>query len=380
MPAKTVIKLGASRERVRVYLEGDLVRVRYRDLGKRKTKSWPKTKENIAAAKVFAQGIIDGRAVQTRLEPLTLRQIWERFAEAEFHALRPKTRKLYREYWGRWETMWGRNFVTNLTTLDMANQFRSALTKQKKAISTIRHSLETVKMVYRWADKHELLERNRLALYEFRVGKDQRKAPPPEYTAEEADKILAQLDPNKATEWRAWVALTICRHQGVRQNSVLHLQWGDVNTTAITWRAPWDKNGKEWAQPLRDGTRKAIAIAARWSPTWYNFLSHGCPWVIPSGSSKNEGKCYTIGALYLALRKAEKRAGVKHLPNRGGHGLRRLLAGDVNAATGDSALAMLAIGDDVRQAHRYIQKRDTRLEEAFRTLDNPEQKTKVGVE
>lgn len=367
MPVKTVKEFGASRQKIRVYTEGDLIRVRWRENGQRLTRSWPATRGNMAIAKAFAKGIEEGRNTQVTVDPPTLRELWEKFVEAEFHHLRPKTKKLYAEYWEPWEIMWGEKFVAERTTLIMASEFRAARTRQNRALSTTRHEIETVKMVYRWGKKHKLLPSNELAEYEFKIAKESRKAPPAEYSSEEADAILAQLNPNSATEWRAWVALTICRQQGVRQNSVLHLKWADVTTTDITWRAEWDKNGKEWSQPLREGTRKAIAIAALWTPQWYH-----CKWVLPSGySRKNMKDPYTIGGLYLALRKAEDRAGVKHLANRGGHGFRRLLAGDISAATGDAALAMLSIGDDVRQAPKYIQKRDGRVAEAFALLDKP---------
>lgn len=364
-PAKTIAVEGASRARIRVYQEGDLIRVRWRENGKRMTRSWPASAANKATAKAFAKGIAEGRETERVVDPLSLRQLWERYAAAEFPALREKSKKLYREYWMRWETMWGRDFVAERTTLDMANQFRAALARQGKAVSTIRHSIETVKMVYKWGERHELLERNRIALYEFKVGKEQRKAPPAEYTDEEYERLIAKLDPKKATEWRAWVALTICREQGVRQNSVLHLQWDDMNNGTVIWRAEWDKMGKKWSQPVRERTLVAFEVAAHWREKAVYFG----PWVLFSGSSKNKSACYTIGALYLALRGAEKRAGIKHLPQRGAHGLRRLLAGDINAATGDPALAMMAIGDDIKQAHRYIQKRDDRMAEAFAKLD-----------
>lgn len=362
-PAKTIAVEGASRERIRVYQEGDLIRVRWRENGKRMTRSWPFSAENKATAKAFAKGIAAGREAQSVTEPLTLRELWTRYSEAEFPNLRAKTQKLYAEYFSRWETMWGRDFIAENTTIDMAIQCRAALRKQGKAISTIRHSLETVKMVYAWGQVNELLDRNRLALFRWKRGKDTRAPAPPEYTNEEYEKLIAKLLPSKATEWRAWVALTICREQGVRQNSALHLKWDDVDGAAgvITWRAEWDKVGKEWTQPIRQATRTALEIA--------RAHREESPYVLPSGSKKNKGSCYTIGALYLALRGAETRAGIKHLPQRGAHGLRRLLAGDINEATGDPALAMMAIGDDIKQASRYIQKRDNRMREVFEQLD-----------
>jgi hypothetical protein len=61
---------------------------------------------------------------------------------------------------------------------------------------------------------------------------------------------------------------------------------------------------------------------------------------------------------------------LQHRARRAGHGLRRLLAGEVNALTGDAMLAMLSIGDrDIRQANRYLKKRDTRVRGAFDALD-----------
>jgi site-specific recombinase XerD len=371
-PAKTIATEGASRQKIRVYEEtvggSRLIRVRWRENGKRFTRSWPYTADNKATAKVFAKGIAEGRNLPTVGKPLALRELWERYAEAEFPHLRPKSKKLYREYWSAWEIAWGREFMTDLTTLDMANQFRAALTKQGMATSTIRHSLETVKMVYRWGKKHKLIPSNELAEFEFKIAKEDRKAPPPEYSDDEAEMILAKLDPTKATQWRAWAALSICRLQGIRQTSALHLQWLDIDGATIIWRAPWDKNGKEWTQPIRRATYDVLATVAKWQAK----KEYTGPWVIPSGSKKNKGTCYTLGALYQALRGAESRAGVKHLRSRGGHGLRRLLAGDVNAATGDPALAMLSIGDDVRQAHKYIQKRDDRVAGAFALLDEEE--------
>lgn len=360
-PAKTIAVEGASRQKIRVYQEGALIRVRWRENGKRMTRSWPKGAANKATAKAFAKGIAEGREIQTTRAPVTLRQLWEKFAEAEFPHLRPKSKKLYKEYFARWETMWGRDFLAEKTTLLMVVEFRTALAKQGKAISTIRHSVETVKMVYAWGAMHKLIPTSEIALYKFKIAKEARKAAPPEYTDGEYRKILAKLDPNSATQWRAWVALTICREQGVRQTAVLHLRWDDIDSGVITWRAPWDKMGREWTQPIRAGTRRALDMAMR--------EDYDGPWVLPSGSRKNKGECYTIGALYLALRGAEERAGIKHLPQRGAHGLRRLLAGDINEATGDPALAMMAIGDDVRQAGRYIQKRDDRMAEAFAQLD-----------
>lgn len=376
-PSKTIATEGASREKIRVYEEtvggSRLIRVRWREQGKRMTRSWPASAENKATAKAFAKGIALGREVHVPKESLTLRDLWTRYVEAEFPHLRPNSQRLYREHWAKWEATWGREFPVQNTTIEMIIQFRTAMTKQGNAITTMREIISSVKRVYKWAAMLKAIPTNEIALYEFKVAKDAKKAPPAEYRTDEFQKILAKLDPAIATQKRAFVALSICGFQGARQQAVLHLRWEDIDFDkgVITWRAKWDKMGREWTQPMREGTRKALIHAG--------IVDAGTssPWVLPSGSSKNKSETYSIQSLWAALRAAEIRAGVEYKRGRGAHGLRRMLAGDVSALTGDATLGMMAIGDtDIRMAGRYIQKRDDRMAEAFSRLDNPEEATK----
>ena len=60
--------------------------------------------------------------------------------------------------------------------------------------------------------------------------------------------------------------LLLIGHQGVRQRAALHLRWEDVDLDArvITWRARYDKVGREWSQPIRDATRSALLTALYW--------------------------------------------------------------------------------------------------------------------
>jgi integrase len=160
----------------------------------------------------------------------------------------------------------------------------------------------------------------------------------------------------------------LCWTQGARQHAVLHLQWRDIDLDArrITWRAAWDKVGRERAQPLREPAIAALtrALAHR------ERLAYSGPWVFPAGSTKSAWETYSIQSLWAALMSAERRSGVEHKRQRGGHGLRRLLTGDVNALTGDPMLALHAIGDtDARQAARYIVPREDRIKAAFEGLD-----------
>ena len=71
---------------------------------------------------------------------------------------------------------------------------------------------------------------------------------------------------------------------------------------------------------------------------------------------------YLIQSFLTALVKAEARAGVEHLPYLAAHGLRKMVAGEVNAKTGDPVLAMHYIGDtDMKAMKRYLKRRDDRL-------------------
>jgi integrase len=81
------------------------------------------------------------------------------------------------------------------------------------------------------------------------------------------------------------------------------------------------------------------------------------PWVFFSRDARNRSRAdgrvqagvYRIQSLSAALGKAETRAGVEHLPYRGAHGMRRMLA-------------MHYIGDtDMKTMKRYLKRRDDRL-------------------
>ena len=236
------------------------------------------------------------------------------------------------------------------------------------ALKTIRDSIDTVKLVFRWAETRELISRNRLHLFRFKVAKEDRPIPPAEYRGEEFAKILAALDPMSAWQWRPWVALAICGTQGARQNAVLHLKPSDITEERIRWAPEWDKLGREWFQPTRPLTLEALRIALYWRAE----RGYDGPWLIPSAKQGRKGEPYTEQSLWTALQKAEVKAGVPKIKGRSAHGLRRMLAGDVAEATGNAVLAMRSIGDtDVRMANRYLKNRDDEMRGAFGLLDSP---------
>lgn len=367
MTRRTIASYGPKGRTVRVFVEGDLVRAQWRERGLLKTKSWANTPENRRDAKAWAHGFADARdAHPSRAHRLTLRELWDAYQLAEFPHLRPNTIRLYKDGWQKWEQPWGANFPAADASPQMLDEFRRTLDKSGLAVNTARLTIRVVKAVYAFGERRELLERNRLASWRFKLAKEKRPEPPKEFTGAEFAKLLGVLDPAKPSQWRAYVALALCGYQGVRQNAVLHLRWDDVDFVGgvIHWRAAWDKVGKDWSQPMREGSRKALEAAQRHAT--------GSPWVFPA--PKDQTRPYTIQSLWWMLGYASRTAGVERIKGRGAHGLRRMLAGDVSKLTGNVTLALQAIGDtSLQMASRYIQKRDDQVADAFERLDKQEE-------
>lgn len=373
-PRETLALFGPRGSRVRVLVhDATTVRVQWYDgvKGKKKprAKDFDNTPEGRRTAKAWAKGFAEERTLPKAAGPITLREMWEAYVEAEAH-LRTRSKDLYGEQWLYWERMWGKDFMAALTTLRMMDQFRAALVKRKLGVNTIGKIIQAVKRCYRWARGRELIPANPLAEYVYKVSRDERPESPPEYSPDEYRKIMARFNPEDGRTWRPFVGLTICGEQGVRENAACHLAWPDIDleTETITWRAKWDKLGREWSQPMRPATRAVLEIALMHREA----LGYTGPWVLWAGNSLKRGGDvpYTPDALIKALRTAEKRTGVPYVKGRGPHGLRRLLATNVAEVTGDPIVAMRAIGDrDVKMANRYIKKRDETVREAFALLD-----------
>ena len=371
-PRKVLLRLGRRGRLVRVVEavnHGDPVYVvTWTAGGKRRAKFFPRPRER-AEALAFAEGVAEEQTrgdKPTPAAPITLEALFAKYQVDTFPALRPRSRLLYRQFWAHFVNFAGPHVPADDIRADTLSRLRLHLEGRGMAVNTIRRVMAITRMVFRWGQMHELLQRNRVSLYTYRVAKEQRPESPAEYRLEELAALLAAFDPAKATEWRPWVALTLCGYQGARQHAVLHLRWEDVDLVAgtITWRAAYDKAGREWTQPLRVASRAALDVARP--------RAQGRPWVLPGFGSEGEAP-YTIQALWGALKRAEERAGIPHRPRRGAHGLRRLLAGEVNARTGNAKLAMDAIGDwDIRMADRYIKTREDTLRETFEAMDQGE--------
>lgn len=369
---KELLRLGRHGRRVRVVEDVNhgtpVYLVTYRVGGKRRVAVFARPRQR-SEALAFAEGVAQEQGQTPAAEaapPITLEALFAKYQVDAFPALRPRSRTLYRQFWGHFVNFAGPHAPADDIRADTLSRLRLHLEGRGMAVNTIRRVMAITRMVFRWGQMHELLQRNRVSLYTYRVAKEQRPESPAEYRLEELAALLAAFDPAKATEWRPWVALTLCGYQGARQHAVLHLRWEDVDLAAgtITWRAAYDKAGREWQQPLRAASRAALDVARP--------RAQGRPWVLPGFGQEGEAP-YTIQSLWGALKRAEERAGIPHLRRRGAHGLRRLLAGEVAELTGSAKQAMDAIGDrDIRQAERYVKVRQDRMRRTFEAMDQGE--------
>jgi integrase len=331
-----------------------------------------------AEAMAFAEGVAEEQRQAPAPKPtVTLEGLWALYWQDTAPGLRPRSQTLYREHWRRFALFAGPHLPAVDMDYAILAAFRAELEAQALAVSHIRRLLSQARVVFRWGVNAGVLPPTTLTNYVYRPAKERLAERPAEYRLGEFRALMAALKPTHGAQWRPWVALTICGTQGARQGAVLHLRWEDVDWAAgtVTWRRAFDKTGTERSQPMRDATKAALRVAEAWT-------GGGMGWVLP-GYVRDEAP-YTIQALWAALRRAEERSGVTRLKGRAGHGLRRLLAGEVNALTGDAKLAMDAIGDrDIRQAERYLTVREDRIAAAFVALDAAPQggnEPKAGVE
>ena len=345
--------------------------------GRRTAAPFPRTRVGRAEAMAYADGVLARQQRGPSPEAphrMTVEEVWRAYVAAEFPAFRPNTHRIYRDGWRPWAEFVGPHTVAeDLGTQSMAG-LRSALEARGWAVNTISKTFGVIRGVYNWAEEHELIQRNRVSRYRYKVAKDKRPKSPAEYRTEDLVAILAQLPLDYGNKWRAHAVVAICGNQGARSWAALHLQWADVDLEAgrIIWRAAWDKNGTEWSQPLRHATRAVLVMA----DYWRQLAGYEGPWVFFPGSRRNRGAVYTQGAALAALKTAEQRAGIPHQRGRGLHGFRRMLSGDVNDLTGNVKLALEAIGDsDIRMAKRYLKPRKDRLAAVFEQLDRAEPAT-----
>jgi len=379
MPTKqltTLAEHGPHGQKVRVYIEQDLVRVRWTENGARKSKSWQDTPANRKEAKAYAKAFYDARATSgfpaSVAAPvkvsLTMPALWSAFVTAEFPHLRPQTVRNYTAYWRKWEAFVGAIAVDEVTreTLD-----RYMLALQKVHVATeARRYVKLVLHVYTWAVERDLTAATKVATYRVKLSRDAKKAvPTAEYRREEAEKIQAYLTTGIASrKWRALVIQVLLHIQAARINAILHLKITDIDLDArtVTWRSEFDKTGKERVQPLPQVSVDAL----RYALSWREKDGYTGPWLFYSNQWRQKDQPHTYMAYWLHLQKAERAAGIAHVERRAAHGFRRGAAGDVMAMTGDLKATAQWLGHaDLKMISLYLKDRNDRVQGVSDRID-----------
>lgn len=353
--------------RVRLWVEGDRIRAQWRERGIRQSRSWPDTAPNRKEARIWAQEFVKARLEKKApQELLTVAQLWARFRTEEFKHIRPKTQRFYLDCWRYWEVFVGPERIAEDFGIATMTAFRTDMETRTRplAINTMRRIIQTVKTVYAWGYKLKILSRNDVREFSFKVAKERRPVPPPEYRQNEFERLCIALPLTKATTWRAGGVVRLCGLQGARETAVLRLRWEDVNLVGdtIRWRPEWDKLGRDEVQPLRPAAKAVLLAIRHWT--------EGKGWVFPAASVKNKRPIYGVQALWVALQQAEKRVGIRKLKGRAMHGFRRMAFNDALEAGGDLGVAMALLRDtDLKVASKYLKRRDDRLRETFAAMD-----------
>jgi integrase len=339
----------------------------------REQESFPGTADGKKEAIAFAEAFTEERArlstaekhPQPAPDTITTRALFVAFMIANAHALRPRTRELYREHWARWTAFFTESKAAGALTIDDCESFRAELQRVGLATATIQKTIGTIRVVYNYAERTGKIGKNPWHLFRFKVAKELRTKQRAEYRQEEFLAIWRQFDPTKGPQWRPYVAIGLLGIYGMRQNAVLHLKDPDDADEAsgtIYFRSEWDKQGEEHRLPILPLTREILAVARAWRAR----DRYTGPWLLYSGHALNKGETYTISSLWLALAKAERKAKIDKVKWRAGHGFRRGLVGDLLAAGNDMDLALKAIGDsDPRMAKSYAVRRNERIDRAL---------------
>jgi integrase len=367
-------RLGTTGERgalVRLFLEerGGTKRyiVQWGPKSSRQQDSWPATKAGKSEAEAFFKGFeAEQQATAEAPRRLTVREMWTAYLDAEAEHLRPNTLRLYRDAWRRWEQFISAESFAEDLTVQATHAYRKALDDRKLSTATVQDAIRNVRIVYNWAERHELIRVNKWHLFIYKVAKEKRTKPRAEYRSDEFLKIWKALDPTKRGQWRAWVAVGLLGIYGNRQTEILNLQWPWITGDAVRIDPSVVKTGEESILTLFPLTRAILKVAREWAAR----EGYSGDYVLFAGQyagrrHQNKKPHYSIQSLTDGIHLAEARAGVEQVKWRAGHGFRRGLVGDLADETGDVMLALQAVGDrDISMAPRYRLRRNDKVDRA----------------
>jgi integrase len=382
--------LGKRGAYVRAFVEKGLVRVQWKENGKRVTSSWPDTAENRAVAAAFGEGVAErlrrlsaGTPEPQTYRPLTVRDVYEAYLLADTEHMRDSTLTTFANRWRKFETFVGLEKIASAVTRETIDQFRAELKRVGHVGEQIARHVQVVKQVYAFAVDRDLIAPTKVVTYSYKRSRDDKPMEIAEYTPKEARKMLRKVDPRKSSDWRLYVAIHVFAFAGPRQNAARHLEWRDVDFQqgTVRWRPEFDKLGYDRTQPIPEPVIDALYVALGWRQAYgytgpYVLFRPGAGRLDRGGwhdgkarvsarslarSTAKPDKPWTYQAFNGALRRLEERAKVPHIPYRAAHGFRRYVINNVLAETGGNlVLAGQYVGDkDLRTlARSYVRERD----------------------
>lgn len=366
-----------------------VVRVQWREGGRRLTKTWPYSAEHKRIAKLTAEGIVDRleRMGVSAVQRFTIGELFDKYVLAKESGWRRASRVNEINRWRVFTLIVPATTFADLVTEDTLDEFRATV-KGRYAPNQIVQVIAQVKRVWKLAAARRWLPFNILAGYENRLAKDEAPKDIPEYTPAEVAKLENAFDFRKPREWRIWVALHLAALLGPRERSLFALEWRDVDLTARTvrWRPEVDKRAKERYQPL---PLEAV-FAFRVAMVWRRRIGYTGAYVFPTAErpgvkrgsrvGRTGDRAYSYSAAVEQLHRGCRLVGVPVIKHRAFHGLRRHAAGQVLAATGSIKAAGDWIGDtDVRTLTRsYLKKRPEEQRELARALRMPTEKKEAS--
>jgi integrase len=264
------------------------------------------------------------------------------------------------------------------TTLLHVDRFYAEAKKAGMALNQIRQVLNVARVVYNWGQSRKLVRNNELALYRWKTPKDAPKIEPAEYSTEEFDSCSRSFDPRRGDQWRAWVALMLLGHHGMRINAVRNLRWQDIDYErgVIVWPAKYQKQGVDVTQPITWTTHSALLVARHYAGVelqqraaaqvrgadgkWAHDASQdGPPIETPFVlfAQRKPTQAYSYSSFHSSLQRAEKARRSQHKKYRGAHGFRKMVVGNVIEATGDRMLGLEFVGDTDPKMLKHYDKR-----------------------
>lgn len=287
---------------------------------------------------------------------LTIRQLFDRYLSVvpRQQSWRGKTILNFGAHRKRLEEALGPETRANRLTLATMDELWAKLLATGAVPNQVRAKVKQLQRVFAWAHSREIVSHSKPALWTL---PEVHPSVVGEFTAEESDRLLRAFDyQGSGWEWRPWALKLLMDSHGFRVNAALHLRWEDVDLVrgVIHLRAATDKTKRDWERPMSWEALSAFLTARLHAQR----LGKASRWIFYGLGDQP----YTYGAWYAAFRKAEERAGVRHLPLRAAHGFRRKAVNDARASSGDAALGLMWVGNkDLREARSYVRERPEEL-------------------